>query len=58
MPSKSDIMKAAHVSAGYTGTVSDGERQRLQAALSLTNAQVQKFSLNDLYIKNGERPKL
>jgi hypothetical protein len=51
-------MKAAHKAAGYDGTISDGERQRLQAALGLTSAQAQKFSINDLYIKNGERPKL
>lgn len=56
MPSKSDIMKAAHVGAGYKGSIADGERQRLLAAAGLSEPQ--RLSLNDLYIRNGERPKL
>lgn len=57
--SKADNMKAAHVAAGYTGSISDGERQRLRAvAPSLTVLQAEKFSLNDLYKRAGERPKL
>lgn len=54
---KNDAIMAAHVAAGRTtGTINDRERQRLLAAQGLVEPQ--QLSLNDLYKRNGERPRL
>lgn len=55
--SRNDTIMAELVAAGYTfGTILDRERQRLLAALTLTEPQ--NLSLQDLYFKTGERPRL
>lgn len=54
---KNDTIMAAHVAAGRTtGSINDRERQRLLAALALTEPQ--RLSLQDLYKQNNEKPRL
>ena len=54
---KNDNIMAALIGAGYTtGTIADRERKRLLAALVL--AEPQSLTLQDLYKRAGERPRL
>lgn len=53
---KLDTIFTALRAAGYTGTISDMERQRLLVALGLTEPQ--KLTIQDLYYRAGERPRI